>query len=339
MPSARALLVAATFLAASSDGVPIAAADPPSVARLGPVPGTRFEGHATQDALGRRIVFYLSTARAENERLPLAAFIQGSGCDSVFVRRGDRVAGRLQNIPLEAAGGRARALAVEKPGVAYLDESKRPGTAEGCSAAFLAEHTLPRWAEAVGAAVRAALSLPGIDPTRSLVVGHSEGGIVAARVAAEDRRITHVASLAGGGPTQLFDLAEIARADGSGRDDPEARVREVHAQWARIQADPTSVTRFWKGHPYRRWASFLSSSVLESLLRTDARIYLAHGTADRAVPVAAFDVLRAELAARAKDVTTERIEGADHGFRRTTPSGPPAELRQLMGRVVDWFLR
>lgn len=135
--------------------------------------GTGFGRHSTRDKLDRPITFYLSLAAASKERLPLAVFVQGSGCSSQFMRRGDRVNGGLQNLLLEAVRGRARVLVVEKPGVNYLDEAQRPGSAEGCSPEFLAEHTLPRWAEAVGAAIRAAQTLPGIDTTKTLVIGHS----------------------------------------------------------------------------------------------------------------------------------------------------------------------
>src|SRR5262249_54419891 len=143
---------------------------------------------------------------------------------------------------------------VEKPGVKFLDGPARPGSAEGASEEFLKEHTLARWAEANAAALRAAWTLPGIDATRTLVMGHSEGGIVAARVAAELPQITHVASLAGGGPTQLFDLAETRgqpRADDK-LGDAERRVQEVYEEWAKVQKDAESISKFWMGHPYRR---------------------------------------------------------------------------------------
>ena len=66
----------------------------------------------------------------------------------------------------------------------------------------------------MSAGVRAARTLPGVDPARTLAAGHSEGGIVAAHVAAGDSAVTHVAVLAGGGPTQLHDLVELARQGG-----------------------------------------------------------------------------------------------------------------------------
>jgi pimeloyl-ACP methyl ester carboxylesterase len=303
--------------------------------------GIPFQRYTVKDSFNRKITFYLSLPSKNEGKQPVALFIQGSGCQSLFKKQGEKVTGGYQNILLREAGGRVRILVVEKPGVNFLDAPARPGTAAGALVEFLKEHTLPRWAEANIAALRAVWTLPGIDAANTLVIGHSEGGIVAARVAAELPQVTHVASIAGGGPTQLFDLAEIR-----GRDRPddkpgdgERRVRDVYYEWANIQKDPDSISKFWLGHPYRRWSSFLKQSVTEELLRTKARIYLAQGTSDTSVSVMAHDVLVAELQARGRDVTAERIEGADHGFHtQEMPIGSPEGMRALFGRVLGWFL-
>jgi len=304
--------------------------------------GIPFQRYTTQDALGRTITFYLSVQPGDRPqvKLPVALLIPGSGCQSLFKKQGERVAGGYQNLLWVEAKGRARVLVVEKPGVKYLDAPQQPGSAEGASEEFLREHTLPRWAEANIAALRATWTLPDVDATRTLVVGHSEGSLVAARVAAELPGITHVASLAGGGPTQLFDLAASL---GQPRPDDQPgdaakRMQKVYDEWTKVQADPDSISRYWLGHPYRRWSSFLKHSVTAELMRTKAQIYLAHGTLDANVPVAAYDVLVAELRAHGRTVTAERLEGADHSFRtKDAPQGPPLELQALLGRVLRWF--
>ncbi len=302
-----------------------------------------FQRYTTKDMLDRTITFYVSVAPAENtkERLPIVLFIQGSGCRPVFPRKGDGLSAGMPGLLLEEANGMVRVLVVEKPGVNLRDQPKRPGSAGEASEEFLTEHTLPRWAQANIAALRTTWTLPDVQPNLTLVMGHSEGGLVAARVAAELPQVTHVASLACGGPTQLFSLAELRACprpdDGPG--DAAKRRQAVYDEWTRIQADPTSITRFWMGHPYRRWATFLPYSLTMELLRTEARIYLAHGTNDTATPVTAFDVVRAELAVQNRDVMAERLEGADHGFRtKDMPEGSPDGLQALFGRVLDWFL-
>jgi dipeptidyl aminopeptidase/acylaminoacyl peptidase len=304
--------------------------------------GIPFQRYTVRDALGRTITFYLSEPprREKAAKQPVTLFIQGSGCQSLFRKQGERVLGSYQNLLLQEAKGRVRVLVVEKPGVKFLDDPARPGSAEGASEEFLKEHTLARWAEANSTALRAAWTLPGIDATRTLVMGHSEGGIVAARVAAELPQITHVASLAGGGPTQLFDLAETRgqpRTDDK-LGDAERRVQEVYEEWAKVQKDPESISKFWMGHPYRRWTSFLKHNVAEELLRTKARVYLAQGTSDTAVSLKAHDVLVAELQARGRDVTAERLKGADHGFRTPEmPKGSPAGMQARFRNVLAWF--
>lgn len=210
--------------------------------------GVPFQRYTTKDSYDRTISFYVSTPpkTEKTEGLPIVLFIEGSGCQSLFHKQGDQIAGGLQNIVLMEVKRRARVLVVEKPGVKYLDAPARPGSAIGASEEFLKEHTLPRWAEANAAALRTAWTLRGIDKTRTLVIGHSEGGLVAARVAAEVSQVTHVASLAGGGPTQLFDLAEFQRQprpdDGTG--DADRRVEFVYTEWAKIQKDPESIKEF-----------------------------------------------------------------------------------------------
>jgi pimeloyl-ACP methyl ester carboxylesterase len=305
--------------------------------------GVPFHRYTTKDALGRTITFYLSAPpnKEPASKLPVVLFIGGSGCQSLFSKQGERVAGSYQNLLLGEAKGRARVLAVEKPGVNYLDRPARPGSAQGASEEFLKEHTLPRWAEANIAALRAVWRLADVDATRTLVIGHSEGGLVAARVAAELPQVTHIASLAGGGPTQLFDfVSNQARAQPDDKPgDAARRVQGVYDEWAKIQKDPDSISRFWLGHPYRRWSSFLKYSVTEELLRTRARFYVASGTRDPVIPVAAHDMLVAELQVRGRDVTSERLEGADHSFQtEDMPKGPPAGMQAVLGRILNWFL-
>jgi dienelactone hydrolase len=305
--------------------------------------GIPFDRYTTKDALGRTITFYLSVAPAQQPaaKRPVVLFIPGSGCQSLFQKLGDRVGGGYHTILFQGAEGRARILVVEKPGVKYLDAPPPMAPlANVASKEFLNEHTLPRWAQANAAALRAAWELPGVDAARSLVVGHSEGGLVAACVAAKLPAVTHVASLAGGGPTQLYDfVANAARPRPEDKPgDAGRRVQDVYDAWAKIQKDRESITQFWLGHPYRRWSSFLPQSVTQALLLTKAKVYAAAGNRDDVIPVAAHDMLVAELRARGRDVTAERLEGADHGFLTEQMPRPPAGMQAVLGRVLQWFL-
>jgi dienelactone hydrolase len=328
----------------------VAAALPPSVGTQGRyeavedpqsptgIPYTRYH---TIDRFDRKIAFYINGNR--NERLPIVVSILGSGAYSNFIQREGRILD-AHRIDREVFGGKAHLLIIEKPGIEFLEEHPERGVATQGSPEFRREHTLERWAEAVSAALRAARQLPLADPGRCLVIGHSEGGVIAARVAAENPFVTHVASLAGGGPPLLFDFLESARA---GRldlykdlpSDPERQVARLLADVADIQSDPDNPDKFWGGHPYRKWSTFWSSSPLEELLKTKARIFIAQGTADKSGrTVAGFDVLFATLLAHGRPVTARLIEGADHGFG--VADHPERDgWKEMFEEIRDWFFK
>ena len=84
----------------------------------------------------------------------------------------------------------------------------------------------------------------------------------------------------------------------------------------------------------------MGTSMLEQLLKSKAKVFLAHGSADTAVPVAAFDMLRAELTARGRAPKALRVEGADHGFNGGgLPKGDLPPIADVFRQAVDWFVK
>lgn len=306
-----------------------------------PIPFRRF---TTIDRYGRTIIAYLSDAPKDASKpLPLVLWIGGSGSQSLFQKLADgRITGGIQNLLLQMAKGRYRLLCVEKPGVTYLDWLKQPGSATEGSAEFRREQTLPRWAEANAAALRSAWQLPGIDRSRTLVMGHSEGALTASRVAAELPEVTHVAPLASAGATQLHGLVELAAQQASSPEEANQLRDKVFDEWKLIMAQPAASDKFWMGHPYRRWSSFCRHNSVNELLRSRAKLYLAQGTEDKSSHISELDVLHAELAAHGREAQIERIIGVDHGYRpvgKDQPPGPPKEMMALFERVLTWFLK
>lgn len=300
------------------------------------IPGQPYHAFTTSDSLGRTIRYYLSEQPDRND-LPLLLYIQGSGAGSLFRESADgRVSGAMgHNTVRDVFEGAARVLLVEKPGVAYLDD---PVSVESAASAFHIEHTLDRWAHALRVAMRDACSRTDLDCSRGvIVIGHSEGGVVAARVALSLPAVTHVAMLAGEGPTQLYSLLVLAR-EGvffqRAGETPESRIDYLLREWRGVLANPDAHDRFFFGHPYRRWSSFLSTSPLRELEGTQARIFIAQGTADLAVSPESADVLFASLTSIGKDVCYTRQEGADHSFSRPDRDG----WMEVMEQVRAWFL-
>ncbi len=285
-------------------------------AEIQEVPGQPYVRHSTKDRFGRRITFYLSNQSDSSAKLPLIVYIQGSGCNSLFARNGSVIVPVSGHATVsDVWTGHGRVLIAEKPGVEFLNAPR-----DGClkQTEFNQQHSLERWSEAVEAAIRAARTLPNVNENKLLLIGHSEGGVVAARIARKmGATVTHIAILAGEGPTQLYSLIQLAREGVLFRrisSDPEERVQYVLQRWREIQADPTNTERNFFGFSYLRWHSFLSSSPIEELEPVNARIHISHGTADRSVSVSSSDVLYVQLLADGKEVTFDRVEGADHSF-------------------------
>ena len=300
-----------------------------------------FERFFTKDKFRRKITFYLSKARSENEQpLPLVICIQGSGSQSVFMKiNGKIVSGGTEAVALREYGDRVRVLVVEKPGVEFLVQPSRPGSSEEGSKEFNQEFSLSRWVEALNAATEAALTLPGIDHERILAMGHSEGAQVACALAAANAKITHVAALAGGGPTQLHDLIQFARR--GDMYDPnktaDQRVGDLLADWQRVLDNPLAHDQFVLGHSHLRWSSFLKVSPIETLRRSKALVYIAQGTRDTNSLPESAEMLYAELLAQGRDVTYERVEGGDHAFM-TEDDKTGAGWFATNAKVVRWFL-
>ena len=166
-----------------------------------------FRRYFTHDKLDRRVSFYLSESEA-TESGPLVVFIQGTGCSSQFTAIEGRVIKGIPNLLHDVVRGRARVLAVDKAAVEFLDDQGDQSMQQACSPGFFQEHTLERWSEAIASSIRAAHTLPAVDGSRTLLIGISEGAMVAVRVSNILSEVTHAASLSGGGPNHLYVFAE-----------------------------------------------------------------------------------------------------------------------------------
>jgi pimeloyl-ACP methyl ester carboxylesterase len=284
-----------------------------------------FERRTVEDRFGRRITYVVRGAGAATA---LLVWLQGSGCHSLFVRAADgTVRTRQQGVLASVLGDRGNVLAVEKPGVRLFDDPGPRGTADGCRPVFRREHTLERWSAAVVAAISAQTITSPASPI--VLVGQSEGGLVAATVARQFEPVSHVALLSAPGPCQLQDLVsgEVAAGDS---------LESVITQLRRIDRHPDSSKLLAFGHPCRRWTSFLATSSLDELLRADVTTLIVHGTRDVVAPVAGARLTYLELLRRDRPATLVEF---DAGHDLFMPSADrTTALRRVFGQVVDWAL-
>jgi dienelactone hydrolase len=291
--------------------------------------GTSLQLHKITDRLGRPVTYYISRPKSP---APLLLMIQGSGCDPVLRTGSSGTYSTLYDLLPFAAEQPYAVIAVEKP-FSGRDPSAQGGDALGCSATFNRDFTAESWLVALEAALSDARRLPWVDKRRALVLGFSEGAVMASVLASHDKQITDVAAIGGSGTTQLFDLIALAYRQCFDRS---ICLGDIDKSVQAIEADPENSTSFVWGHPFKRWYSFFNVDSSEELLRSTARVYLAFGTADSSVPALSEEVLVSKLLAARRDVTIRRIENAEHGLNRPEDTDLQA-LDTEYRAALKWF--
>ena len=183
--------------------------------------------------------------------------------------------------------------------------------------------------------------LEGAEPQAPVIlVGASEGGDVAARVAAQLQQaprgphVTHLVLIdAGGGWCQADELRFLLRTRGAllGL----TRAEDLEAAFQRIRREPDALT-LWAGHPHRRWSTFLWDRPLDDLLALEVPVFLAQGDRDESVPVeSARAVVEAFRAQGRTNLAYKEYAGFGHGLVRASDgvSGFPL----LEADLLAWF--
>jgi dipeptidyl aminopeptidase/acylaminoacyl peptidase len=101
--------------------------------------------------------------------------------------------------------------------------------------------------------------------------------------------------------------------------------------------DPDNPDRWFRGHPHRRWSSFLRAFPDEDLLASRARVFILTGMQDRMSPVASSELLYAKLLGAGRDVTIRRLPGAGHSLLPEGSVDMPAVSAEYK-RLRDWAL-
>ncbi len=179
-----------------------------------------------------------------------------------------------------------------------------------------------------------------IDGARIALVGHSEGGMIAPMIAAEDRRIAAIVLMAGpadrGDSVISFQLRSAVESEPSIA--PAARDSALAA--IRAQFDSTTARA-----PWMRF--FLSYDPLPTIRRVRQPVLILQGATDRQVTAdQAPKIERALRDARNRRVTTHVFPDRNHLFLRDTNGAPSGYSRlpsgriddEVMGTLADWLV-
>lgn len=295
------------------------------------LPYDKYELKKTNDT----ITFYLSVT-SYTENLPLIVYIQGSGMSSLFNERNGRIVSASGHMTWFNVGEeKYRILIVEKPGIKYLQT--------GESESFDKKFSLENWSNTIVNAVNYVTQNEKIDKNKILIAGHSEGGVVASRVANLMKdRVSNVAVLAGNGPTQLYSLYKLAdngtffNTREHNMPTSEQRIEYLTTQWKNILSEPNSTEKKFWGFTYLRWSSFLKTSVIEELTNYNGKVLIVQGTADKAVYPESATIAYTTLLTKGKNVELQLIEDADHSFNISNKPETDG-WKMVIEKVIQWF--
>jgi len=158
-----------------------------------------------------------------------------------------------------------------------------------------------------------------ISENKIVVMGFSEGGRVATRLAAENKRITHLVSVISGGLNQFYSSIINKRIDAARgkitHQEAQVVIDSLFTVYKKIYSDPYNTEQWYYGHPYKRWASFCTDIPLDHLVKLDIPIFFLNGSTDRNTPILEADYVKLEFLRLGKsNLTYQVLPGVDHSL-------------------------
>ncbi len=186
-----------------------------------------------------------------------------------------------------------------------------------------------------------------IDENKTVVMGISEGGMLATCLATEDSRITHLVSVLSTGLNQFYSSIINRRIDAATgtltHEEAQKEVESLFAIYKDIYANPESIDKWYYGHPYKRWGSFCDFIPVDHLVKLDIPILLVNGTADRSSPILQSDYIMLEFIRRGKtNLTYHVVPGMGHSMYGAIVEGGKeksiSHRADVFKKIKDWIL-
>lgn len=175
----------------------------------------------------------------------------------------------------------------------------------GCGRDFHLANNPDQWVADYSEFIAAQLNSASPKPRNVVLVGVSEGALIAARVAGLMPSITHLATIGDGGYSMRKSLSILAQKGAISFD--------VDSGWKEIAADPRSVEKSWYGNPYRWWSDIMDIDPLPHFLKLNIPILVGIGEQDDSVPVESARFLESQFKEAGKgNLILKVYPGADH---------------------------
>ena len=305
---------------------------------------------AESKALGK--IEYCTFNSSINKRKPLLIFIHGSGNFPTFHYRNDlkQYAWSAFSI-LQKYKDDYHVLFVNKPGIPLFDTIQiDPKTGHfdyPQNDEFDRHYSLDWRALAASMIIDRAVKDLLVDRTKIVVMGHSQGGQVAPKIAKLNQKVTHVVMLNCNVLNHLYDFIlqeRLASFKGEQSfETTQSNIDSLYADYQKIFDNPTSFKDSWNNETYLRWASFSTETPLENMLKLKVPILLVAGGRDIWNSfVMNSDYAKIEFMSRGKNNLTYKVfpnanhflqnESLDQGKTTTTDIKP-----QVFDYIMSWI--
>lgn len=275
---------------------------------------------------GSEIEIYLKSQSPKNAT-DLLVLIQGSDCNSVANNK-------LINEEFSQVLPEADMLTVEKYGITSDLSWDRNDERADCPAAYI-ENDSPERRTADYIKVISQLKEGGIYE-RVILLGGSEGAVVANMIAAKADFVTASIALNGGGRHFIDDILHNMKSSGM----PEEAFKEASAGFKGFAQQVTSSEPFelnMSGHGYNWWNSMLKSDQLEILAQVDTPVLIVQGGQDQSVSPEAVEEQIAKLDGLGKtNVTYKSYADMTHSFKSAAGE---SMVPQVISDIQGWLAK
>lgn len=201
------------------------------------------------------------------------------------------------------------------------------------------------------AAIAQLAATPGVDPARVFVLGHSEGAMVAPRIAAASETVRGVVLLAPGvrpADEMVIDQMAIgAKLTGLSASDVADQTAELKAMFAAIRDPKRTDVQDFMGATAAYWRELLAVDVPKAVRESKLPMLVLQGDEDIQVRKDAdFDLLRARVGDTGGRVTYRSFPELNHLFMKVEHGSTGAEYGfpghvepAVITTIADWILR
>lgn len=180
------------------------------------------------------------------------------------------------------------------------------------------------------------------QPLKVVVLGHSEGTDVVAKLGTINKSITHIGFWSGGSNTQFYDFALLDRRkvyEGKmSNEEYKKKYDSLTEEMKNIFENPDNIDKEWFGCTYKRWYGFSEPSI-NNLLKIKVPIFVAHGAKDENVPIESSLLIPLEFIRNGKkNLTYKYYSDLDHSLM-TVPKSENEEAVEKWDEIFEEFIK